>query len=310
IRSAYGIAVEASSVRTYLNMLLQAAFRTAKRVRTETNIGEYSVSVSSAAVDLARKIFGTLDRCPVLVVGAGEMAELAVRHLVAGGAKTVRVANRSPEAGQRLATEFSGQAVPLSDLAHWVAMSDIVLTSTGSPEILVGRFMAQSIVRRRKNKPIVFIDISVPRNVDPRLSELDNVFCYDIDDLGAVAEANRAERKQEAAEAERIIGQEVEAFCSRAQAQDIGPTIAELQDRIEGICRGELQRYLRKSAPRNEKETRELEWMVLRIAGKIAHPLITQLKASHHDPDKQDACLETIRRMFVGDTPSENGKSA
>jgi len=310
VKTAYGIALEAAAAGTYLHMLFQAAFRTAKRVRAETSIGEYSVSVSSAAVDLAGKIFGSLGDSSVLVVGAGEMAELAVRHLSAAGAKTIRVANRSPEAAARLAFQVAGTAVPFQDLIHWLSESDIVITSTGSAEVIVSRAVAHSVIAKRRNRPIVFVDISVPRNVDPEISNIDNIFTYDIDDLGAVAEANLAERAREAADAERIVDHEVEAFCTRANAQDIGPIIADLQSRIEAICRAELERYLKKSGPRNEREARELAGMVTRIAGKISHPFIAQLKATHRDPARREHCWDAIRRMLTLEAPSEGENSA
>ena len=194
---------------------MQAAFHAAKRVRAETSIGEFSVSVSSAAVELARKVFGDLSDKSVLIVGSGEMGEIAARHLVSSGASLIRVANRSPEKAQMLASQFHGEAVPFGELGRWIAKSDIVITSTGSPDIIIDRAMAQSAVWQRRNEPMVFIDISVPRNVDPAVGTLDNAFCYDIDDLGAVVEASVGERREAAASAEKIIEEEVEAFCTR-----------------------------------------------------------------------------------------------
>jgi glutamyl-tRNA reductase len=308
VKTFYGLAVDTATVGTYLNLLLQSAFRTAKRVRSETSIGEYSVSVSSAAVELARKIFGKLGQSDILIVGAGEMAELALRHLSSDGVKSIRVANRSPEAAERLAARFSGTSVPFTDLAHWLAASDIVITSTGSPDILITRALAQSVSRKRRNKPVIFIDISVPRNVDPGVASIENIFCYDIDDLGTIAEANLEERAREASDAEKIVDQEVEAFCARVKTQDVAPLIVELQDRIEELCQAELQRFMKRSGPRDEKEVRELNWMMSRIAGKIAHPLIAQLKNAHRDPLKREAYLDVIRRILRGAPNSEGEK--
>ena len=298
LKSFYGVAVEAGTIGTYLNGLLQAAFHAAKRVRSETSIGDYSVSVSSAAVDLAHKIFGELDNAAILIVGAGKMGELAVRHLAGAGAKLIRVVNRSPEAARDLAQQFNGEAVPFEQLLRWISLSDVVLTSTGSPEVLVSPSMAAEIMAQRKNAPIVFIDISVPRNVDPRVGTIDNVFYYDVDDLGSVVDANLQERRREAVLAEKIVEQEVESFCARLRSLDRSPVVAQLQRRIEEICQAELERYLKRSSPRTEKERQELEWMVSRIAGKIAHPLITQVKSGSRDSLQEEAYLDTIKRIF------------
>lgn len=298
VKSFYDLAVDAHTVGAYLNSLLQAAFRTAKRVRSETSIGEYSVSVSSAAVELSRKIFGDLRNKKILIVGAGKMGEVAVRHLAASGASTIRVTNRSLEAAQELAARFRGTAVPFGELQQAVAHSDIVITSTGSEDILIERIMAQSVMVERKNEPIVFVDISVPRNVDPGVADIDNVFCYDIDDLGAVVEANLQERRREASLAEKIVDQEVDSFCARLKSLDMGPVVAQLQGRIEEICRLELERYLKRVGTQDTRETQELETMVSRIAGKIAHPLVAQLRSAYQDPLHQEAYLNMIKRIF------------
>ncbi len=298
VKSFYGIASDAATVGYYLNNLMQAAFHTAKRVRAETSIGEFSVSVSSAAVELALKIFGELKNKRILIVGSGEMGEAAVRHMTASGATQIRVANRSPEAAQRLAERFQGEAVPFENLVQWLAKSDIVITSTASQQVLIDRAMAQTAHAQRRQQPMVFIDISVPRNVDPAVSSIDNVFCYDVDDLGAVVEANIAERRGAATRAEEIVEEEVEAFCARIKTRDFGPVVAQLQDRISEICRSELQRYMRRTGLRNERETQELEWMVARIANKIAHPLVIQMRNSHHNPTHREIYLDTIRRIF------------
>jgi glutamyl-tRNA reductase len=298
VKSFYGIAAGAATVGYYLNSLMQAAFHTAKRVRAETSIGEFSVSASSAAVELARKIFGDLHDKRILIVGSGKMGEVAAQHMTASGAERIRVTNRNPDAAQRLAARFQGEAVPFDSLARWIAQSDIVITSTGSPDILIDRPMAHAAAAERRHEPIVFIDISVPRNVDPAVGTLDNVFCYDVDDLGAVVEANIAERRAAAAQAENIVDEEVEAFCARIKSRDVGPLIVQLQDRIENICKSELQRFMRRVGPHDGRETKELEWMVSRIANKIAHPLVMQLRGTHHNPTHREVYLDTLKHIF------------
>jgi glutamyl-tRNA reductase len=298
MKSFYGIAVGASTVGHHLNSLMQAAFHTAKRVRAETGIGEFSVSASSAAVELARKIFGDLSSKRILIIGSGKMGETAARHMASSGVSSIRVTNRNPEKAQKLAVRFQGETVPFENLARCVARSDIVITSTGSQEILIDRSMAQAAIRERRNAPIVFIDISVPRNVDPAVGTIDNVFCYDVDDLGAVVEANLGERRRAATLAEKIIEEEVEAFCARLRSYDVGPVVAQLQGKIEEICRTELQRFMKRAGPRNEREIQELESMVSRITGKIAHPLVMQLRGAHRSPTHQEAYLDAIKRIF------------
>jgi glutamyl-tRNA reductase len=298
VKSFYGIAQEAGTLGSTLNGLLQAALHTAKRVRTETTIGEYSVSVSSAAVELVRKIFGHLSGKQILIVGAGKMGELAARHLRRSGADRVRCANRSPEAARELAAAFGGEAVPFEALSSWIARSDIVITSTGARDLLVDTALVEQVMVERKNAPIVFIDISVPRNVDPAIGSLDGVFCYDVDDLGTVVEANLHERRRESAVAEKIVEQEVAAFCQRLRSVEVAPVVVELRDHIQHICHGELERYLRRTGPRSEREREELEQLVARIAGKIAHPLIAHARSSPADPAAPAGYAETIRRIF------------
>jgi glutamyl-tRNA reductase len=305
VKDSYTLAVEAQTVGTYLNTLLQAAFRVAKRVRSETSIGEYSVSASSAAVELARKVLGQLEHKRILIIGAGKMGETAVRHLSSCGAAIIRVSNRSFQAAEELAARFHGQAVPFEELVHWMALSDIVIASTAAQEPIVTRAMAESVMRERKHEPIVLIDIAVPRNIDPAAGTIDNVFCYDIDDLGAVVEANLQERRKAASLAEKIVDQEVESVCHRLKSLDLTPVVMQLQGRIEEICRNELERYLSKSGPKDAKSRQELEAMISRIAGKIAHPLISQLRANHHDPLQREALVTTIRRI-LGITPSDS----
>jgi glutamyl-tRNA reductase len=297
LKSCYSAAVDAGTVGTYLNSLLQAAFRTAKRVRSETSIGEYSVSVSSAAVELVRKIFGDLQKKSILIVGAGEMGEAAVRYLADTGAKNLYVTNRSSEAAQDLARRFNGIAVPFAELQQWIGHADIVLTSTGASEILINQAMVQRIMHERKNSPLAFIDISVPRNVDPEVGAIENVFCYDIDDLQAVVESNLHERVKAAAAAEKIVDQEVEAFYAKVKSFEIAPVVTQVQGRIEQICRLELERYFKKMGPQETRQIQELESMVSRIAGKIAHPLVMQLR-SGPDSSHEAATMELIKKIF------------
>ena len=297
LKSCYTAAVEAKTVGAYLNILLQAAFRAAKHVRSETSIGEYPVSVSSAAVELVRKIFGDLRKKKVLIVGAGEMGEATIRYLADIGVKGIYVANRSLETARNLAQSYEGVAVSFDELADWIARMDIVFTSTGAPETLIRRQMMPDIMHARKNETIAFIDISVPRNIDPAVGEIDNVFCYDIDDLQSVVEANLQERKKAAAEAEKIVDMEVASFCARLKSFEVAPVVKQVQGSIKEICSTELQRCLRKIGPQEPKQIQELESMIARIAGKIAHPLVMQLRSGRDTIDKA-AYVDMIKQIF------------
>jgi glutamyl-tRNA reductase len=297
LKSCYSTAVDLRTVGSALNSLLQWAFRIAKRVRSETSIGEYPVSVSSAAVELVRKIFGDFQKISILVVGTGKMGETAIRHLADTGAKAIYLTNRSPEAARDLAARFNGIAVPFADLSEWISRVDIVITSTGASEMLIDRSMVQRAMHDRKNAPIAFIDISVPRNIDPGIGTIANVFSYDIDDLAAVVEANFHQRAKAAAKAEKIVDQEVQAFCAKAKSSKVGPVVQQVQGRIEEICKIELDRYLRKIGPQEAKQVQELETMISRIAGKIAHPLVIQLR-SQPDSLNQSAYMDLIERIL------------
>jgi glutamyl-tRNA reductase len=298
MKTCYGSAVDARTVGTLLNSLLQSAFRIAKRIRSETSIGEYPVSVSSAAVELVRKIFGDLQKKSILIVGAGKMGEAAIRHLAEVGANALYVTNRSPEAARDLAGRFNGLAVPFPELTAWIARTDIVIASTAASDMLISRSMVQHVMQERGNAPIAFIDISVPRNIDPGIGSIDNVFCYDIDDLAAVVEANLHERVKAAAMAEKIIEQEVHAFCAKAKSVDVGPVVKQVQGRIEEICKTELERYLRKTGSQEPRQVQELEAMITRIAGKIAHPVVMQLRNDYGTGNESAAYMDLIKRMF------------
>jgi glutamyl-tRNA reductase len=297
VKSSYSAAVEAQTVGIYLNSLLQAAFSVAKRVRTETSIGEYSVSVSSAAVELIRKILGDLQKKSILVVGTGKMGDAAIRYLAGTGAKAIYLANRTAETARELARNYNGIAVPFAELHHWMARSDVIITSTGASEVLIDRPLIQKIMHERKNSPIVLIDISVPRNIDPAAGDVDNVFSYDIDDLATVVEANLQERLKAASSAEKIVDQEVQAFCRKLRSMDVGAVARQVQGRIEEICKDELQRCLRRIGPQEPKEIQELERMISRIAGKLAHPLLVQLR-NGDDPVSDSAYMDLINRII------------
>ena len=246
VKDAYTTAREVGAVHSNLEALLQRTFTVAKRVRSETQIGSSSVSIASVAVDLARKIFGSLHGKTVLLVGAGKMSELAARHLIQQGATSILVANRTEARAQKLAHDFAAsvltEAIPFDDLYAQADRADIVITSTGAPQQLFGRSHGKHFLERRRHRPMFFIDIAVPRDVDPRMNEVEGCFVYDIDDLQQVAQSNLADRGREAEAAESIIASEVAKYEQRLQSRNAIPAIVALQQSAEAIRQAELDR--------------------------------------------------------------------
>jgi glutamyl-tRNA reductase len=302
LKEAFRTASEVGSVGKALNTLLPRAFFVAKRVRTETEIATSAVSVSSVAVELAAKIFGKLEGKTILMVGAGKMGELAGRSLVDSGISDVFVTNRTPEKGQKLARKFSGRYVPFSGLQQYLTEADIVLVSTGaSSHVLTPENLAPA-VQKRKYRPLFIIDISVPRNVDPKVNGMSNVFLYDIDDLQSVIDANLGSRVREAELAEQIVEEEVSKFFARLRLNRSGPVIAQLRKSVEELCLEELHRNRNGMDP---DQYRQLERILLRAAHKFAHPLIASLKDPEQSPEKRLQHIELLRQAFSLDDRDE-----
>src|SRR6201992_290089 len=235
VKSSYLAARSAGAIRGHLDKVLQRAFVVAKRVRSETQIGSSSVSIASVAVELARKIFGSLEGRKILLVGAGQMSQQAARHLMSQGASSVLVANRTYERAEQLAQRFGGRAIAFDDLYASADQADIIITSTGSARPVFRREHAQHFLQQRRGRPMFFIDIAVPRDVDPEVNKLDGIFLYDIDDLQSVAGSHMKERSREAELAEAMILAEVDKYQRRVHALDLGPQIMELQQSAEQI---------------------------------------------------------------------------
>jgi glutamyl-tRNA reductase len=297
VKEAYAVARGLGAVHSNLDALLSRAFAVAKRVRTETAIGGASVSISSVAVQLAEKIFGSLEGKTVYVVGAGKMAELAARHLVANGVRKIIFSNRTHERAVQLAEAFGGEAVPFERLYETADHADIVLTSTGASEPLFRREHGERFLKERKNRPMFFIDIAVPRNVHPDVDRLDGMFVYDIDDLQSVAAGNTAERKKEAERAEKIIEIEVERFASRLKSLEVVPTILSLQEQCETIRQAEIDRIRGKLGKLSPEQEAAIEAMTRGIVNKLLHTPITTLKSSAAGPEAA-TIHEIIRRIF------------
>ncbi len=295
LKQAYAAAQRAGAVGRALSRLLPHAFFVAKRVRNETRIGQSSVSVSSVAVDLAVKIFGELRGHSVLLLGAGKMGELAAEALLAAGSDRLRVANRTPEKADAIARRFQGEALAMDRLEDALVTSDIVVVSTGSPEFLITRKLAEQVIRRRKYTPLFLVDISVPRNVEPAVNEIDNVFAYDIDDLQLVAASNLEERRHEAEQAEEIVQAEVKNFIMGFHRGNIGPLVNSVRRRLEEICLEELTKDRDAFSP---QELARLERLMLRTAHRIAHPLMVEMKRTLENPSQRRDAAEAIAQAF------------
>ena len=280
VKDAFALAQACETVGPTLHTLFSQAFAVAKKVRTETDIARHAVSVSFAAVELAKKIFSGLTGRAVLLVGAGKMSELAAKHLVDQGAFPVYVVNRTWARAQELARALSGTAVPFAELDVALGSVDIVVTSTGAPEPVIRRELVQRVMHSRRGRPLFFIDIAVPRDVDEAVGTLNDVYCYDIDDLKQVVDANLRERAREAQRAELLVEREVAKFSERLRDVEVIPTIVSLRERLESIRAAELRRALAR-VPDAPAEIREaMEALSSGIVNKIMHAPITKLRES------------------------------
>ena len=297
VKDAYQRARDAGALGGQLDRLLSHAFRVARRVRNETGIGKMAVSVSYVAVELARKIFGDLEGLSVLLIGAGEMAEAAAHHLHGAGASHLYVTNRTMASAERLAASCGGRAVPFDRLLELLQRVDIVLSSTGAPGHILSRGTAQGVIAARRNKPIFLVDIAVPRDIDPEINDLDNMFVYDVDDLEQVAAANMRHRQGEAEIAERIVDDEVEKILWRIRSRNAKPAIVSLNKRLEAIRKGELKRFQSKLSGLSGEQREAVEALTRGIINKVAHHPIREAKRSASDP-RSRITVDDFRRMF------------
>ena len=297
VKDAFALAQGCEAVGPALHTLFTQAFAVAKRVRTETDIARHAVSVSFAAVELAKQIFAGLTGRAVLLVGAGKMSELAAKHLVDQGAFPIYVVNRTWARAQELARALAGTPVPFVELGTALGAVDIVVTSTGAPTPIVTRGMVADAVRGRGTRPLFFIDIAVPRDVEPGVESLGDVYRYDIDDLKSVVDANIRERLREAQRAEALVEREVAKFRARLGDVEVIPTIVSLRERLEEIRSGELRRALAR-VPDASPETRAaLEALSTGIVNKILHAPITKLRESSR-AGAHRSWLEVVNELF------------
>jgi len=298
VKESYTVARSVGAVHSQLEKLLQCAFATAKKVRTETQIGSSSVSIASVAVDLAQKIFGSLEGKTVFLVGAGKMSELAARHLMQQGAGSILVANRTHDRALRIAESFHGKAILFEDLYSVADQADIIITSTGAPHAIFRPEHGQRFLQRRRNRPMFFIDIAVPRDVDPRMNELEGIFVYDIDDLQSVTASHMAERSREAEHAESIVTAEVERFQQRLQTLDVVPAIVGIQQSAEEIRQAELLRAHSRLQTLTPAQLAAVEAVTRGMMNKFLHMPLQALKTAAREGDA--AKVEAICAVFEG----------
>ena len=298
VKEAYATARAVGAVNSQLDALFSRAFAVAKRVRTETSIATSAVSIASVAVDLAKKIFGNLDGKAVYLVGAGKMCELAARHLLAHGAKKVYVGNRTYDRAAALAKKFDGEAILFDHLYDTVDRADIVITSTGAPHTIFRKEHGERFLNRRRNRPMFFIDIAVPRDVDPEMNKLDGIFVYDIDDLQQVVASHISDRRSEADRAEAIVQLEVEKFLSRLQTLDVVPTIVSLQEHLETVRQAEIDRLRGRLGTLTPEQELAVEALTRGIINKIMHTPITTLKTAARESSESTTVIDLVRKLF------------
>jgi len=297
MKEAYTLSVAEKTSGVILNRLLHKAFHAAKRVRSETGIADAAVSIAYAAVELAKKIFYDLSDRKVLLIGAGEMAELIARHLLNFGVRSLVVANRTFDKAVRLADFFKGQAVSFEEIGARILEDDIVIASTAAPDYIVTRDLLKGLMRRRRNRPLFFIDIAVPRNVEPEVNEIENVYLYDIDDLKGVVAVNLEQRRSEAIKAERIVDEETMRFGHWLRTLEVVPTIIDLKEKAEKIRNMEMQKSLVHLGAFLPEQLQAVETLTLSITEKILNDPILLLNRKAERPTK-DVFLDLTRTLF------------
>lgn len=297
IKTSYGYAAEYKSSGIILNRFLHKAFSVAKRVRTETKIASSAVSVAFAAVELAKKILGDLSDKTVMLIGAGEMCELAAKHFLNSGAKDVMVTNRTFEKAERLAGEFGGEAVRFEELFVHLHRADIVLSSTGAPHVIIGPADVEEVVKRRRFKPMFFIDIAVPRDIDQKVDDVESAYLFTVDDLQEIVQANMAQRGLEAQKAEEIIDQEIGQFFKWLASLEVTPTIVALRNRFDEIRRAELQKTCSSWKELLPEEEKRLEALTTSITNKLLHAPTAALKQAGQG-GRVDLYVDALRQLF------------
>ena len=297
MKRAFLTAQAAGTLSGTLHDVINQALAVGRRVRRETALGTAAVSVPYAAVELAKKIFGNLAGKTVFVIGAGKMSELATKHLLSSGAGAILVTNRTYQKAVQLAHAFRGTAIQFDQIFQYIGQADIIISSTGAPHFIITKDRAERMIAARRNRPIFFVDISVPRDIDPSVNDLDAAFVYDIDDLQGVVEANIKQRQREAAWAEEIVEQEVQKMMRHFASREVVPTIMALEEKLNRIRQGEMERFQGRLTSLTPEQRETVEALTQGILNKILHGPITELKSGAGSPEHR-ALVQVIRRIF------------
>jgi glutamyl-tRNA reductase len=308
LKAAFAQAREQGAIGNTLDAVLSRAFNVAKRVRTETEIGSNAVSVSYAAVELAREIFGSLHNKRVLVIGAGKMSEGTARHLMRAGASEVFISNRTPERAEELARVFGGEVIAYDLFPQRLAEMDIVVTSSAAPSYVLTPDMLRRALDLRKHRPMFLIDIAVPRNIDPAIQKLEHAFVYDMDDLQRLTDRNMHARREVALQADAIVDEEVTRLEARLRERDVAPTIVSLQEQLEAIRQDVLSRYRGKLGSLTPEQDEAIEAITRGIINKVAHGPISEMRRqaaverADGEVQREAELVSAVRRMFrLGD---------
>ncbi len=297
VKRAFLIAQEAGAVKGELFEVVNQALTVARKVRRETGLGQAAVSVPYAAVELARAIFGRLEGKALFLIGAGKMSEIASRHLLRSGANEIYVSNRTLDRSRELAQKFHGAAIPFEDLLDNLHKADIVISSTAAPDFIIRKEQVEQILAVRKHRPIFFVDIAVPRNVDPAVNDLESAYVYDIDDLQQVVDANRKQREKEAERAEEIVHQEVQKLVRRLASRAVAPTIVALEQRLAAIRDKEMERFRSRLGALTPDQRDAVDQLTQGILNKILHGPITELKSEAGNPE-HGTLVHLVRKIF------------
>jgi glutamyl-tRNA reductase len=302
VREAWKQAQKVGATGRFLDGVLQKAVSVSKRIRNETAIGKSSVSIPYAAVELVRQVFGSLAGKKVLLLGAGKTSEISARELIGNGASSVQVINRTFEHAVNLAAQLGGHAVPFEERWLHMAEADIIISSTSCPHTILNREEAELLVRERGNRPLVIVDIAMPRDIDPLVREVKGAHLYDLDDLENIVSHNADERGAAAAEAEKILLSEARGVRSKLVAERVVPTIAALRQRLDQICRQELDCFRQENGPFPMDVDQMFTAIMSRVTEKIAGSLARELKQLPEKAEQEQmACA--VRRLFHLPTP-------
>jgi len=308
VKEAWALAQQTGTTGRFLDAVLQKALTVSKRVRTETAIGSSAVSLPYASVELSRDVLGDLTGREILLIGAGKMSERAAHYLMKAGTSRVKVMNRTASRGEELAMQLGATPVAWEDRMEHLVSADVVVSSTSCPHIVLTRSEIEQIARARKRKPLVLIDVAVPRDIDPAASDVDGIHLFDLDDLETVVKRNAVGRQAAAEGAEKIVQEEVQGFRRKLMAERVVPTIVALRQRLDELCRQELDVLRKEFGPFTEDQDQALAALTSHITQRIAGSLARELKGSP-EREEQDLLTAAVGRLFQLEAPVGAGKN-